>query len=170
MTRALLIVLGVVGCATSEPIASRTEHLGSLVFDVPADWARADYGNYGMQTSVWTPLQNERKESISVLRVERAAQKVKGAALEQLVEAAQGVLHDAHVVKTERFTTDRGVSGARTTLSFVPRGTATAYQRVHATFVDGDALVHVVYTAVDPDPTAEPFTLVLESVRHEEGR
>ncbi|MFN0249826.1 MAG: hypothetical protein ACKV2T_23285 [Kofleriaceae bacterium] len=167
--RSLLLLGLLVGCASNEPMASRVESLGPLTFDVPSDWARQDFVSGGTSTSVWTPTSNERKESIAVIRVERGAMKVKGATLEALVESAQGSLQNARIARIERVSTSRGFSGAKASLSFTPSGKATAYHRVQATLVDGDALVHVFYTAVEPDDTVEPFTLVVDSLRRGEG-
>ena len=167
--RALLLLGLLASCASTEPMPSRAERLGPLAFDVPLEWTRADFTDRGTRTSVWTPPSNERKESIAVIRVERAAMKVKGASLVSLVEAAQGSLAGARIVKLEPLSTGRGLTGAQASLSFVPRGKTTAYHRVQATLVDGDALIHVFYTAVDPDDTIEPFRLVVESLRREEG-
>ncbi len=164
-----VLVALVVACASTEPMPSRTDHLGPLTFDVPADWTRVDSVNGGMRTSVWTPSSNERKESISVVRIERAALKVKGTTLEALVESAQGSLQGARIAKIAKVTSSRGLTGVRASVSFTPRLQTTTYHRTQATLIDGDALIHIFYTAVDPDDTVEPFTMVLDSIRHEEG-
>jgi hypothetical protein len=167
--RSLLLIGLVAACASTEPMASRAEHLGPLQFDVPSDWTRTDYVNGGTSTSVWTPATNDRKESIAVIRVERGAMKIKGATLESLVESAHASLANARVERTERISTNHGLIGAKTSLSFTPRGTTIAYHRTQATLVDGDALVHLFYTALEPDDSVEPFRLVLDSLRHGEG-
>jgi hypothetical protein len=168
---AVMAVLALIaGCVTSkEPLATRSERLGPLAFEIPNDWKRTDAVNGSARTSVWTPATNERKESISILRIERAANKVQGTPIDELVAAMQGSLRDAKTSGIERINTSRGLAGARVTVQFTPRMLSAPYQRVQATLLDGDALIHVFYTAAEPDHALEAFTAVLDSLRHEEG-
>ena len=63
----------------------------------------------------------------------------------------------------------QGLHGARIEVDFVPPGTRRVYHRVHAVIVAGDSLVHVMYTAGDPDLSFEALNLVLGSLRHKEA-
>lgn len=165
----LLTLCCVVGCAEREAMPSRPERVGAWSLVVPSDWTRVDFDNGDVHQSQWTPPTNTQKESISVIRIDRGAARIKGTTLEQLVESSQGALKDARIARIEKLTTSHGLAGVHAQLSFTPRLKSTPYQRVQATLVDGDALIHVFYTAADPDDTLEPFTMVLDSLRRGEG-
>jgi hypothetical protein len=47
--------------------------------------------------------------------------------------------------------TRHGFSGLRVEGTFTPPNQAASYHRIHAVLVDGESLVHVLYTARDPD-------------------
>jgi hypothetical protein len=81
--------------------------------------------------------------------------------------ARANALPDAHVTRLAPITTQQGLVGARIELDYAPPGTRLRYHRVHAVLVDGDALVHVLYTALDPD--ADALRLVLATIRHGEA-
>ncbi len=49
--------------------------------------------------------------------------------------------------------------------SFTPAGVTQPYGRVHAVVVDGDSLVHVLYTAQQPDASLETFDGVLDTLQ-----
>lgn len=144
--------------------------LGSLSFALPDDWQRTDSAVGDAVTSVWTPPgANDAKESVTIIRIERAAQKVGDTPLDLLLSGAQGALQDARISHRETISTPQGFAGARLRVAFKPAGQDRVYRRVHATLRDGTALVHVLYTAAEPDETFEVFHTVLETIRREEG-
>jgi hypothetical protein len=52
---------------------------------------------------------------------------------------------------------------------FVPSGMKASYHRVHAMIVDGEVVVHVLYTARTPDPDLKMFRQVVDTIRRAEG-
>ena len=149
---------------------SQLAKLGSLSFALPDDWQRTDSTVGDAVTSVWTPSgANDAKESVTIVRIERAAQKVGDTPLDLLLAGAQGTLRDARISHRETISTPQGFTGARLRVAFKPAGQDRIYRRAHATLRDGTALVHVLYTAAEPDETFEVFHTVLETIRHEEG-
>jgi hypothetical protein len=172
MTRAAVVLLVLVsGCGSRESAHSRAQ-LASLRFDVPAEWTRTDLHQRGLATSQWVPQDNERKESIAIIRSERSpAVAMSGAAtLEQLLAASQRSLRDVRASKATPLKTVHGFAGARIDVDFVPGGLTERYHRVHVVLADADgALVHVLYTAKTPDGDLKALSIVLDSIRHEEG-
>lgn len=164
---ALLVALAAAGCSGNEP-AHQHATLGTLGYDMPDGWHRADQG---ARTSVWTPADNNRKESVTVIRAEldrEIARRGPGAFAELLV-AAQGSLPGAHVGAPEPLITKTGLRGFRVRVDFAPfGGEQPRYARVHAIVLDGDSIVHVMYTARTPDPDPSAFEMALDTA-HEEG-
>jgi hypothetical protein len=63
----------------------------------------------------------------------------------------------------------RGLEGVRVEASFVPAGQKEPYRRVHVALTDGSTLIHVLYTAKQPDRSFAALELVLANLRNEEG-
>lgn len=169
MNKFLAAIL-LVACASGDdgPPRVRVKH-ASLSFDVPADWQRVDYSRRGVATAVWQPNDNDRKESITVIRTEQSPAVAKAGAtgIEPYLAAAQRSLPKARVSKTKRFTTASGLEGARVELEFIPQGMSEPYRRVHAVVADGSSLVHVLYTAKQPDQDTDAIGVVLANLQHE---
>ncbi len=70
---------------------------------------------------------------------------------------------------TTPIASDHGLSGVEVEIAFIPPGQSTRYHRVHAALLDGNRIVHVLYTAADPDPALTTFKQVIASLQHEEG-
>ena len=158
-----------VGCTGA---GNQHAELGTLSFDVPADWQHADSSTRGVRSSIWTPPpdENGRKESVTVIYTERSSA-VAGAGqgtVAQLLIAAQASLH-GRLSNPASLTTRHGFAGARVDVDFVPPGLHETYHRVHAAFVDGNGLVHVIYTAKQPDRALAAFDEVLATMRRGEG-
>jgi hypothetical protein len=143
--------------------------LGSLGFDVPGGWHNVDEVRRGVVTSVWTPDGNDRKESVTVIRTELAPNVANASAglVAQLAEQAQRSLTDARITQAVALSTAGGLSGVRIEVDYVPPGLHERYHRVHIVLVDKRTLVHVLYTAHEPDAHSEAFNLVLRSIREE---
>lgn len=109
----------------------------------------------------WTPPDNERKESIVVIRREMAAMSKHHGRLGGLLVQASAQLDRAKFKQPERVSTKHGLVGARIDVSFVPTGQSTPYQRIHAVLVEGTHLVHVIYTGHELD--REVFEAVPET-------
>lgn len=110
----------------------------------------------------WTPSDNEKKESISIIRREMAAMSKHHDRLGSLLVKASAQLDHAKLHKPARISTKHGLVGARIDLSFVPAGQTTTYQRIHAVLVEGTHLVHVIYTGHELDH--EVFEAVIDSI------
>jgi hypothetical protein len=163
----LVLLAAVASCSGG----SSNQHIAfaHLSFEVPHDWANQDSKWHGLATSVWTPSENERKESVTVMRSERArAVALAGSQmLEGLVANAQRALPDARVSAVVPVSTRGGLSGMRVDLDYVPPGLREHYHRVHVVLIDGNSLVHVLYTAKAPDQAMTTFNLVLDTLREE---
>lgn len=110
MRSAVLIVLLAAGCA-DRPAPTKTVHLGSLAFDVEADWNETNQPKRGEQTSMWVPRDNTGSESITVMRVSRpGGAKLSVGELEQQLWISQHSLHDAQIARAAPVTTSRGLA------------------------------------------------------------
>lgn len=142
-----------------------------LTFEVPSDWSHHDASLRGVKSSVWTPQDNARKESLMVIRSELAPMTAHAdlSVLTQLVEGAQAALVDAHVSQPVTVKTQSGLTGVRIDVSYLPPGQHERYHRVHVVLVDRASLVHVLYTAKSPDPQLLALNSVLGTIREGEG-
>ena len=118
---------------------------------------------------MWTPENNARKESVTVIRSERSGATASAglAKLADLIVESQG--SGAKVSTPRPFVTTSGLRGVRVEVAYVPPGMTHEYQRVHVVLVDGSTLVHVMYTALTSDPALDALNVVLGSIRHEEA-
>lgn len=148
--------------------SDRTE-LASLSFEAPARWDRTDAHARGSATAVFVPSSNPRKESITIIRTEVGpiAAHYSTATLSQLLAGAQTALTGAHPSPITRVTTESGLEGLQIVVDYSPPGVPQRYRRIHTVFADGTALVHVLYTALVPDPELGAFHQVLSTLREE---
>jgi hypothetical protein len=172
LVTALAAAIGAGACGGSTALDTDTVTLGSLTFDVPAAWQRADTQRRGVLTAEWVPADNAGKESVTVIRTELvpAVAKAGPQALTPLLRAAQQALADVRASRVTELTTVRGMKGARIDVEFRPPGQAERYRRVHVVLVEpsGLALVHVLYTARTPSGSPSPLDVVLDTIRREE--
>lgn len=168
---ALLVILTSANCGgiTTTDRESQVARLGSLSFEVPDAWTRTDSTTPGGVASVWTPPENPRKESVTIIRSEGASIKAQGRSVGSMLLAAQATLRRPKLSTVSTVITEQGLAGSRVRVSFNPQGSTTTYRREHVVLTDGTALVHVLYTAVDPDENLETLNLVLETLRPTEG-
>lgn len=159
----LLCLLG--ACASS---ADRVE-LASVSFEAPARWQRSLSTVAGTASAVLTPTDNVRKESVTIIRSEigELAPHYSAATLAQLLAGSQSALPMARATAISRVQTDSGLQGVQLSVDYVPPGLARPYHRVHAVLADGTALVHVMYTALVPDPELAAFKQVLSTLRED---
>src|SRR5258708_4002091 len=126
-------------------------HVAELGYDMRDDWQKDITTQRGVVTAVWTPEDNDRKESVTVIRTDRSPA-VAGRAGETLANLLARAAHvDASLV-TPVFT-PFGLAGARVDTEFKPPNADATYHRVHAVLVDGKSLVHALYTALTPADT-----------------
>lgn len=168
---ALALVAAFVGCSSEDELGRQHARLGSVGFDVPADWDRTDSARRGVATAEWRPRTNTRKEAITVIRTEMspAVAKAGPTAIERHLAAAQRSLPQVRASHVKRFTTSSGLEGARVELEFVPPGQQAKYRRIHVVVADGAALVHVLYTAKNSDRAQAAIDLVLANLKHEDA-
>ena len=149
------------GCASSSPSLEKVS-IGNLIFGTPSGWTSRDVSNPQRKMFEWSPADNERKESLTVIRSDRPAMaRATPEQLHHLMREAQRAMPDAAFSAPISFTTRHGFRGVRIEGSFTPPGSAARYRRVHAVFADGTSLVNVLWTARDLD--RESFDAVLDS-------
>ena len=143
--------------------------LATLSFEAPRTWQRTDTHGSGSVTAVFAPGDNARKETVTVIRTELGpiAAQYSTATLTQLLTGTQTGLRNARTQAITRVATDSGLHGLQVVVDYVPTGLARPYHRVHAVLLDGTALVHVLYTALAPDPELAAFRQVLSTLREE---
>lgn len=163
--RPLALLVIAAGCGGG---SDRTE-LASLSFEAPPSWQRTDSHTRGSATAVFAPVGNARKESITIIRTEVGpiATHYTTATLTQLLAGAQSALAGVHTSPVTRVSTDSGLEGLQIVVDYIPPGLAQPYRRIHAVVSDGTALVHVLYTALTPDPDLAAFRQVLSTLREE---
>lgn len=148
--------------------------LGDLTFEVPTTWQRVDSAHRGVITAEWKPVDNDRRESVVVIRssLSPAVAQAGGAVVERLLVDAQRSLSNPHTSSVTPIATAHGLIGARVDVDFSRPGTTAKFRRTHVVLVDGQgdraALVHVLYTAQHPDPARVALNGVLDTIRREE--
>jgi hypothetical protein len=165
VTRLALCLAFATGCGGT---SDRAE-VGSISFEAPSRWERTDTRVAGSATAVFTPAANARKESITVIRAEVGpiATRYSVATLTQLLAGAQTALANVRTSPITRVGTDSGLEGLQVIVDYVPTGLGQPYRRIHAVLSDGTALVHVMYTALVPDPALSAFHRVISTLREE---
>lgn len=168
---ALVLVLALALAACGRRSSRQEVSFAHLTFELPDGWSHHDASQRGVSTEIWTPSDNGRKESLTVIRSELAPLSAHAdpSALGQLLESAQAELQDARVSQPTVFKTASGMTGVRIVVSYLPPGQHERYQRVHVVLVDGTSLVHVLYTAQSPDPRLVALDAVLGTLREGEG-
>ncbi len=169
----LVIVAAVVvvaGCRDSSAPPSQAVEMGPLSFEVPAEWKRTDGSRPGSTMAVWTPVANQRKESVTVIRTRRPAPtraaETSIASVQQQLVSAQASLREARISRVMPTTTTKGFDGSRIDLAYKPNGVERSYQRVHVVLVEDDTtLIHVLYTAAVTDEHVGALQLVLDTLR-----
>ncbi len=110
------------GCASSSPSLEKAS-IGSLSFGTPSGWTSRDVSSPQRKMFEWSPTDNERKESLTIIRSDRPAMaKATPVQLQHLMRDAQGVMRDASFSAPISFTTRHGFRGVRIEGSFLPRG------------------------------------------------
>lgn len=163
----LLLAVAVSACGGS----SSYQHvrIAQLGFDIPGEWHAQDTTWRGLVTSTWTPEDNDAKESLVVMRSERSpvVATAGAATIQRLLVAAQPP--GARMSPLKPVVTAHGFAGTRVDLDFTPAGLRERYHRVHIVLVDGESLVHVLYTARRPDEAQRTLNIILASIREEDA-
>jgi hypothetical protein len=155
------LALAWTGCAerSAEMVVAQ---VGRIEYVVPEGWVMRDVSQSGQTILVWTPSDNSRKESITLIRTPPMPHLVRGGQGYLAAKLGATLQQPGHTVMTKH-----GLEAARVDGSLQPRGLAGRYARSHAVVVDDDALVHIIYTAKTPDPAL--FDRVLDGVERKAG-
>lgn len=167
MRRLVLCALLAAGCRDSPNVEHAT--LDGLEYAVPAGWQMKDVSERYSKIVVWSPRDNDGKQSVTLVRTEAlpAVTEAGVTHLERVLDEAQRGLPRGRFGRPIQFRTDQGFAGVRIDGEFVPTGTSLAYRRVHAVVIDGTSLVHVIYTASRANRAS--FDLVLASLSRKDG-
>ncbi|MEP6862023.1 MAG: hypothetical protein ABJE66_15470 [Deltaproteobacteria bacterium] len=166
----LFVLAFMVGCSTStqDPV----ESLGDVNYTPPpSTWSHHDTKEIGRLVSRWRPDENPNKESISIIRatVQGRSRGASPDQLEAMLVQAQHALPSPSVQSPTVGKTKRSLPEVEIASDFVPVGLKDSYHRVHAMILDGEVVVHVLYTARTPDPSLAMFRQVVDSIRRGEG-
>jgi hypothetical protein len=174
MSRLALTIVLLASCrgGDSLPVPSELVRVDGFELEVPLDWQRTDLPRDRASAVVWAPAVNPRKESIMLIhsRFPSAAEVPDAVEAEELIAATQKVFARARTSPLSPVTTQGGFKGTRIDVDF-EKGSAS-YHRIHVVLRDQankTDLVHVLYTAQQPDPNAIPLELVLETLRRGES-
>jgi len=161
------VVLALAGCGRSH---DGEEQVGSVGFKALPGWKRLDTRGRNTATAVFTPVANDRKESITVIHTELGpiAEKYTTETLSTLLLQAQSTFAQAKVTPVAKMTTPEGLSGVRVELDYVPPGQSKSYHRVHVILGRPTALIHVLYTSPTPEPEQALLQQVVNTL-HEES-
>lgn len=172
--RPFLLLAVLVGCWGNDtpPPGGDPVRLGTVGFDVPHGWQRSDVRQPGSLVSVWTPdaSANKRKESITVIQGTPSGERLDDRGMQKLLAGAQSANPGSKISRVNPITTDLGFSGFSINVELTPQTGKERYRRAHVVLRDkGQQLVHVIYTAKDPDPERTALETVLATLHHAEA-
>lgn len=152
-------------CGESVPDVS-WQSVEGLQYAVPLGWNVRDQSEQTRKILVWTPDDNEHKESVAIITTPPLVglTKVGLPRVQGLLSAAARGLPGSSFTQPTRVVTSRGLVGLRVDGQFVPTGQDAPYRRIHVVMLDGTSLVHVLYTAKDPSSESEALRIVLETL------
>ncbi|MCX5741748.1 MAG: hypothetical protein NT062_04515 [Proteobacteria bacterium] len=164
--RALLLVallVDVSACNAAEDGPTAPGKPGKLVYDTPDEWTSHETTTRESVTTVWTPpTKNDAKESITVVRARahlRPTDFNEAFVAQLLVDAQQALPGATLTTRASKITTPDGLEGAQLEVDFTPRDQPKRYHRIHAVLLDGEDLVHVLYTSATASSSREAFTV-----------
>lgn len=171
--RCLALCWFIAACSSSSPDGplKAADTLADLHYTGPAGWSHKDTKEISRSVARWIPDDNARKESISIIRAgtHGPVGEVRLASLESVLAHAQNTLPSPALSHPSLGHTKQNLQEVEITADFVPTGMNVSYHRVHAMIVDGDVLIHVLYTARTPDPSLTMFRQVVDTIRRGEG-
>lgn len=157
-------------CSSGDAVAVQWQTLDGLNYAVPTEWVSIDQSEQFRKVVVWAPPSNTSKQTVSVIRT-RPTPSVTSVGLpkmERLLAATLAGLPSSKFSAPEKIVTAKGLAGMRARGEFLPQGATQHYIREHAVLLDGDALVHVMFTAQDANTSRESMQVVLDTL-HREG-
>jgi hypothetical protein len=162
MTRKILVCLLLLGACADRDRDVTSAKLGNVEYAVPEGWAMRDVSQNASTILVWTPATNPRKQSVTIIRTQPMPAMARADESRLVATLGETLRQPAKVFRTKQ-----GIAGVRVDGRFAPPGSRATYARSHMVFADGDSLVHVIYTAADPD--REVFDLVVDHLARKAG-
>ncbi len=167
MRRAVLVFVVAAACQSgSAPstLATETAFVGEISLLVPTGWnPTVPLEDEAMPRQVWVPTKNPRKESLAV----RIAPRNRERSDEEVVASAitaQGQLASAQITQRNQIATPSGASGVWIEVKYVPPNEDSTYSRSHVVLVGDEHVVHLMYTAAEPDPQHLVIQVAMDSV------
>lgn len=171
--RTFILLATLAGCWGNgqPPPSGDPVRLGTVGFDVPHGWQRSDVRQPGSLISVWTPEAgaNKRKESITVIQGTPRGERLDDQGLQKLLAGAQAAHPGSKISRVNPITTELGLTGFSIDVELTPRHTKERYRRAHVVLREQGQLVHVIYTAKDPDPERAALETVLATLHRAEA-
>jgi hypothetical protein len=157
-------------CGSSVPEVEYAS-IGELELSIPARWHGRDTSRPDAAVMIWTPDENVSRESVSVIRTRRLPEMsgIGPLAIGRILNDAIRTLPRETFAPSITLRTKFGFLGASVDGLFVPPGSDHPYHRIHAVLLDGDSLVHVIFTTASTGANAEAYYIVLESLRRKVG-
>lgn len=166
----VLVALVASACGESGPELS-WQTVEGLQYALPLGWSVRDQSEQTRKILVWTPDDNEHKESITIIKTQSLVglTQVGLPRMQGLLSAASAGLPEASFTTPTRVVTSRRLVGLRVDGQFTPTGAGAPYRRIHVVMLDGTALVHVLYTARNLSEEPEGLRIVLETLHRKEA-
>ncbi len=162
MNRRVLLASVLAIAATACVRSGERSAFATLDYLVPAGWSYRNLSKPQRALVEWKPAgENARDECVLILRTPRPAIASSPPHLVRLLKESQAELQDPKFDLPHRVETRWGLAGMQVAGSFTPKGESTS-QRLQAILIDGFSLIHVIYTAREPN--REVFELVLDSI------
>lgn len=166
---ALVLVAILASCGESAPAVS-WQTVEGLQYAVPLGWSVRDQSEQTRKILVWTPDDNDQKESVTIIKTQSLVSTTNGGLprLQGLLAAASAGLPASSFTKPTKVVTSRGLVGMRVDGQFVPSAIAAPYRRIHVVMLDGRALIHLLFTSKDMTAEPEGLRIVLETLHRTE--
>lgn len=162
-----------VSCSPSHhDMEGQPAKLGDYSYEAPDGWKQVKSHGWHSITTTWTPEDNDHKESIVVIRTEIGPALAKAgteAIKKQLLNAQQELPQVEVLGAVNDFRSGKNLTGVRIEDNFTPAGSKSQYHRAHTVLFDGTDIVHVLYTAAQPDSEEQALHLVVNSLHKSEG-
>lgn len=155
------LVLGVIGCAADLDRPDDAVIIGPLTLAPPAGWVMREPSN---EVREWSPVQNDRGETITVI----VGRPILGGADRAFRETrvALRLLPEGRIESEHELVTNGGIAGARFEVRFRPdAGGGAIYRRSHVVLFAGDQTFHVLYTAREADAGRAALDRVLDTIQ-----
>lgn len=163
----LIVALGFTGCrGDDEPSEIARVSIGDIEVEPPDGWVARDLGP-GIRE--WSPSKNPGRETVTLI----VGPPFLGGDAERIfatTRTAQGLLRDVERLGSGPVTSASGLAGMQFDLRFRPDSAGgTRFQRSHVVLITGEHPVHLLYTAVDPDPRRAVLARMVSTIQQAGG-